>query len=169
MKRTVLKFGFFGLITALILFSLALVFAKSLDYSTQEIIGYLTMAASLIFTYFGIKHYRDKENNGAISIGKALQIGLLISIFAGLGFGIVDYIYTTMINPDFAVEYQEHMLSSMREELPAEEFAIKSEELKQQMKDYGSPSFMAFIMFFSVVIIGFIISLISALILQRKN
>jgi hypothetical protein len=37
------------------------------------------------------------------------------------------------------------------------------------MKDYGGPGFMAFMMFATVMILGFIISLISGLILQRKN
>jgi hypothetical protein len=45
---------------------------------------------------------------------------------------------------------------------------VKAAELKQQMEDYGSPGFMAFMMFASVVILGFIITLISGLILQRK-
>jgi hypothetical protein len=57
----------------------------------------------------------------------------------------------------------------MEATLSPEELKIKSAELTQQMKDYGSPGFMAFMMFASVMILGFIISLISGLILQRKN
>lgn len=56
------------------------------------------MIASLSFIFFGIKHYRDKVNNGAVSFGKALVIGLLISALTGLGIAMVDYIYTTVIN-----------------------------------------------------------------------
>ena len=56
----------------------------------------------------------------------------------------------------------------MKENLSEEEFLTQKAELEQQMKEYGSPSFMAFIMFVSVIIIGFIISLLSSLFLQRK-
>jgi len=168
MKNTITKFGFYGLLTAAILFTLALFLGRSLGYSTQEIIGYATMLASLSFVFFGIKHFRDKENNGSVTFGKALLIGILISAFAGIGFGVADYIYTSYINPDFASEYLEKSLETMKSTLSSEEFLIKKAELEEQMKSYGSSGFMAFIMFATVVIIGFIISLISALILQRK-
>ena len=52
--------------------------------------------------------------------------------------------------------------------ISAEEFKTQSAEFKQQMEAYGSPSFMAGLMFVTVILIGFIISLISGLILQRK-
>lgn len=168
MKNTVIKYGLYGLLTATILFLLALVLGKTLDYSTQEVIGYLSMVASLSFVYFGIRHYRDHENNGKITFLKGLQIGILISLFAGLGFGIIDYIYTTVINPDFATEYLDKTLETMKTTLSEEEFLVEKVKLEQQMKDYGGSGFMAFIMFVSVVIIGFIISLVSSLFLQRK-
>ena len=168
MKNTVIKYGIYGFLTATILFFLALTLAKTLDYSTQEIIGYATMVASLSFVFFGIKHFRDKENNGLVSFGKALLIGFLISVFAGIGFGVMDYIYTTSINPDFATEYLDKSLETMKSSLSAEEFETKKTELTSQMENYGGSGFMAFIMFASVVVIGFIISLVSAFILQRK-
>ncbi len=169
MKNTIIKYGIYGLATAIILFLLALTLGKTFDYSTQEIIGYATMVASLSFVYFGIKHFRDKENNGLLSFGKALQIGILISLFAGLGFGIIDYLYTTVINPDFASEFLNKSLETMKNSLSPEEFAAKKVELQQQMQDFGGSGFMAFIMFATVVVIGFIISLISASLLQNKN
>jgi len=168
MKSTVIKYGGYGLLTAVILFFLALVLGKSLDYSAQEVIGYITMIASLSFIYFGIKHYRDKVNNGLVSFGKAITIGLLISAMVGLGIGIADYIYTTVINPDFAQEFLDTSLETMKANLPADEFEIEKEKLVQQMQDYGGSGFLAFIMFVTVVLIGFVISLISGLILQRK-
>lgn len=168
MKNTILRFGFYGLLAGIILFLLALVLGQSLDFGTQEIIGYLSMVSSLSFVYFGIKHYRDKENDGRVTFGKALLIGLLISVLTGIGFGIIDYIYTTVINPDFATEYLDKTLETMKSTLTEEEFLAKKEELKQQMEIYGGSGFMAFLMFITVVIIGFIISLISSLFLQRK-
>ncbi|WP_075340307.1 DUF4199 domain-containing protein [Tenacibaculum agarivorans] len=168
MKQTIIKYGLFSLITASVLFFLALTLGKSLPYSTQEIIGYLSMITSLSFVFLGIKYFRDKENNGKVSFGKALVIGVLISAFAGIGFGIMDYVYTTQINPNFASEYLEKSLEVMKVSLSPEEFEIKKAELTQQMQQYGGSGFMAFIMFATVVIIGFIISLLSALFLQRK-
>ncbi|WP_298893977.1 DUF4199 domain-containing protein [uncultured Psychroserpens sp.] len=168
MKNTVIRFGLYGLAVAVILFLLALVFGKGLSYSTQEIIGYTTMVASLSFVFFGIKHYRDHVNDGMVSFGKALLIGVLISAMVGIGIGIADYLYTTVINPDFAQEFLDTSIKGLEETYSGAELEAKKNELTQQMNDYGGSGFLAFIMFASVVIIGFIISLISALILQRK-
>jgi len=168
MKNTVLKFGGYGLLLGAIIFGLALTFGNGLSYTTQEIIGYGSMIASLSFVYFGIRHYRDNVNNGKVTFGKALLIGLLISAFVGLGVGLMDYLYTTVINPDFAEEYLAITIESYETLYSGEELALKKAELSKQMEDYGGSGFMALLMFITVVLIGFIISLISGLILQKK-
>lgn len=168
MKDTVIKYGGYGLLTGCVLFLAGILLGKGLSYSTQEILGYATMIASLSFIFFGIKHYRDKVNNGAVSLGKAIVIGMLISILVGIGVGIADYIYTTLINPDFATEYLDKTLKTMEASMTAKEFEMKKPEIVQQMQDYGGSGFMAFLMFFTVVLIGFVMSLISGIILQRK-
>ena len=168
MKNTVLKFGGYGLLLGAVIFGLALTVGNSLSYTIQEIIGYGSMIASLSFVFFGIKHYRDKVNNGKVSFGKAFLLGLLISAFVGLGVGLIDYLYTTVINPDFAQEYLAKTLESYEVLYSGEELAAKKADLTKQMKDYGGSGFMAALMFMTVLLIGLIISIISGLILQRK-
>ena len=153
MKNTIIKFGTYGLILALVFFLGGLYLGQDMDFSTQEVFGYITMIASLVFVFFGIKHFRDKENNGKLTFREAVLIGLLISAFTAFGIAIADFIYTTVINPDFFEEYTEVM---------------RAQGYKGEIPDYGS-GFMALIMFLTVMIIGLVISLISALILQRKN
>lgn len=168
MKNTVIKFGLYALISGFVLFGLPFFLGMGVDFDYGELIGYTAMILSLLFVYFGIKHYRDNVNKGKVSFGKAIAIGMLIALFSAIGVAVFDYIYTTYINPDFASEYLEYSVKKMQETLSAEEVKIKTAELTQQMEDYGSPSFMALMMFASVMILGFIISLISGLILQRK-
>ncbi|WP_299894502.1 DUF4199 domain-containing protein [uncultured Aquimarina sp.] len=169
MKNTVIRYGIYGAITISILFLLALTLGRNLSYFAQEVIGYTSMVVSLLFVFFGIKHYRDHENNGIVSFGKALLIGILISLFAALAFGIIDVIYILYINPDFAAEYYGHMVEQMRSTLPEEEFKIKLAELEAEKELFSSPVMNFLLMSFTVLIIGFIISLISGLILQRKS
>jgi hypothetical protein len=152
MKKTVIRYWLYGLFLGILLFLTGLYAGRGLDYGTQEIVGYLTMFASLSFVFFGIRHYRDNVNNGKLGFQKAVLLGLLISAFAATGIAIADLIYTTLINPDFFTEYSERMIA---------------EGYKGEIPDYGS-GFMAFLMFLTIMIIGLIISLISALILQRK-
>ena len=68
-----------------------------------------------------------------------------------------------------SVEYKDYMMTQLGEaNLSVEDFKTKVEELEASMGMMESSSFMAFVMFGTVMIIGFIISLISGLILQRK-
>ena len=153
MKSTILKYGVYGFLTGLIVFTLHLVLGiKNLDYSTNEILGYVSIFISLSFIYFGIKHYRDNVNNGVISLGKAIAIGTLISLMVGVGIGIADFIYTEFINPDFFKSYEDMLIKQGRE----------AEIIKM------TSTTAALFMIVLVSIIGFIISLLSALFLQRK-
>ena len=169
MKNTVVKYGIYALLSGFLLFGLPFFFGMGIENEYNQFLGYSSIVLSLLFIYFGVKHYRDKVNNGNVSFGKAIKIGMLIALFSAVGVAVFDYIYTTQINPDFSTDYVEYSIKKMEENLPPEEASIKAAELKQQMADYGGSGFMAALMFVTVVVIGFIISLISGLILQRKN
>lgn len=153
MKSTVLKFGLYGLIAGFIIFTLHLTIGiNNFDYSTNEILGYVSILLSLSFIFFGLKHYRDKVNNGLLSLGKAISIGLLISLLVAVGIAIADFVYTKFINPDFFNSYEEMMKDQG-----------KADEIFEMTSTTA-----ALFMFALVTVIGFIISLISGLILQRK-
>ncbi|WP_282134679.1 DUF4199 domain-containing protein [Seonamhaeicola maritimus] len=152
MQATIKKYGLYGLLTGLVIFLLHLTLGKDLSYSTNEIIGYISIFISLSFVFFGIKHYRDKVNNGVVSFGKALSIGILISVLVAIGIALADFIYTQFINPAWFENYYQMMRD-----------AGKEDEI-MEMTSFTAGLFMLTL----VTVIGFIISLISSLILQRK-
>ena len=116
MKNTVLKYGGYGLLAGLIIFGLHLSFLDAFDYSTNEILGYISIFVCLSFIYFGIKHYRDRVNEGVVSFGKALAIGVLISVLVGVGVAIADFIYTKFIDPDFFNDYAQMLRDQGKED-----------------------------------------------------
>lgn len=152
MKSTVLKYGGYGLLAGLIIFGLHLSFLDTFDYSTNEILGYISIFLSLSFIYFGLKHYRDQVNNGVLTLGKAIIIGVLISLLVGLGVAIADFIYTKFMNPEFFSNYEQMLRDQGKEDQIVEMTSMTA----------------AVFMLVLVTVIGFIISLISGLILQRK-
>ncbi len=169
MKKSVLRFGLYGAALLSILAILPWFLEGHLSYSIREVLGYASIVVSLSFVFFGIKHFRDVQNNGKVSFGKALKIGVLISLFASVAFGILTVIYMTWVNPDFTAEYYGESIEQMRQALPADEFETKVEELEAAREMFSNPGFSFLLMALTVFIIGFIISLISSLILQRKN
>ncbi|WP_179383528.1 hypothetical protein [Allomuricauda sp. ARW1Y1] len=56
----------------------------------------------------------------------------------------------------------------MRTNLPSEEFQVKLAELESQREQFSNPLLSFIFMGMTVFLIGFIISLLSSLILQRK-
>jgi len=154
MKNTVIKYGMYGFLAGIIIFTLHLTLGiDNLDYSTNEILGYISIFLSLSFIFFGIKHYRDHVNNGIVTIGKSIAIGVLISLLVGLGIAIADFIYTKFIDPSFFSNYEKMLIEQGKED----------EIIKM------TSATAALFMLILVTIIGFIISLISGLILQRKK
>ncbi len=148
MKTSIIKFSTYGILVGFVAFLTGLYF----DITTNEAFGYATIVASLLFVYFGIRHFRDKQNNGKLNLKKGILIGVLITSFTAIGIAIADYIYTAVINPDFFAEYAE---------------MIKAKDPTVEITEFTSGQ-AALFMFAIVFIIGLIISLISSLILQRK-
>lgn len=154
MKSTVLKFGSYGLLTGFIIFSLHLILGiDNLSSSINELLGYVSIFLSLSFIYFGIKHFRDKENDGLISLGKAVKIGILIAVLVAIGISIADFVYTKFIDPSFFANYEQKLIDQGKE----------NEIVKM------TSGTAALFMFALVTFIGFIISLISGIILHRKK
>jgi hypothetical protein len=169
MKSTGVKFGIYSSVALLILFSISFVFEDAMSYSTSEIYGYVSIVLALSFVYFGVRNYRDAVNHGFVSFSKALKIGLLITLLASVTFGLINLVYTEIINPNFTNEYYTQLIENFRGSLPDEAFQVKLKELESQKELFSNPIISLSIMALTVFIIGFIISLISGLILQRKQ
>jgi len=168
MKNTIFRYGAYGSISITFLFFVALFLGEYLDYGAREVVGYATMIISLSCIFFGIKHYRDHENQGAITFIKALTVGVFISLFVALIFGMLNVIYITYINPEFVADYYADTAVKLKNTVPAVELQEKLKALEAE-KELFSSTFMNFLlMSIMLFVLGFIISLISALFLQRK-
>ena len=168
MKKTSIRYGSYGAVTICILFLLSWYVMDDLSFASQEVLGYASMVIALLFVFFGIKHFRDHENNGKVSFTKALTIGILISLITAVVFGILDVIYTEVLNPTFMEDYYNNSIEQMKLGLSPDEFEVKLAELESQRDLFSNPFFSFGLMAMTVFVIGFIISLISSLILQRK-
>ena len=168
MKKTILRYGLYGALTICILFLASWFIIDDVNNKWGEAIGYASMVVSLSFVFFGIKHFRDNENDGKISFKKALTIGVLISLITALVFGILDVFYVEVMNPEFMDQYYANSVEELKKTLPTEEFEVKLKEMESQKELFSNPVFTFLIMGMTVFVIGFIITLISSLILQRK-
>ena len=168
MKTTILRYSVYSAIMICALFLTSWYLLEHLPRTTQEILGYASMIVSLSFVFFGIKYYRERENEGKISFNRGLSIGVLISLITALVFGILDVIYVEVLNPEFMDNYYMESVQALEETLSGEALKTQLALLESQKEVFANPLFTFGIMAVTVFVIGFIISLISAWILQRK-
>ena len=169
MKNTVLRYGIRAALTICVLFFLGWFLGKNTSYDFQEIFGYASIVLSLLFVFFGIKHFRDRENNGIISFRKGLLIGILITLFASIAFGILDIVYAKYLNPNFHTEYYQQASEQLHNAYSGDELQAKLQAMEKEKIMFSNPFMSFLIMSLTVFLIGLIISLISSLILQRKQ
>lgn len=170
MTRVVL---IFGLIAGVILSAMMVVNTTLIDqigFGSAEIIGYTTIVLAFLMVFFGIRSYRDNIYGGTIGFGKALGIGLLITVVASACYVITWEVLSVWAVPDFADKYAAHVLEEARKGGATEqELAAKATELQGFREQYQNPLIKAGYTFLEVFPIGLIVSLVSAALLRRDR
>lgn len=163
------RYGLYAasVLIAMGLLSFAFLGSSPENYGIGEVIGYSSIVFSLLFVYFGIKNYRDRQLNGCIDFWNALKTGLLITLFPALAFAIYNYIFVEFIDPDFMDTYYEHHLAEMKENLSTEEFLTAKAQLESEKEIFMNTGLNVLIMFLTVWLIGLIVSILSAILLQN--
>lgn len=169
MKQIVIKYGMYGVAVMFIISVAAFViFKNNHNWELQEIIGYNTIVLSLLFVYFGIRQWRDKYNGGELSFWRGIGIGTLISLFPSVAFGLLTWI-EGLIDPEWQDKYYAHYIEKVKKTTPPQELQATLQEIAEQREMFASPIAQFSFMFLTVFVIGFIISIISALILRRNK
>jgi len=170
MKKAVYRYGLISSIFFIGLFLVQYVLIKKLkdDWDTREIIGYASIVLALTFVFIGIKYFRDKINNGYLSFGQGMKLGLLITLFPAVLFGIWSLIYEYWLDPDFNEKYFNSKIEELRKSVPADQFAVKAKEMESFKELSANPVFAFGLMFLTVFLIGVVITIISTFILKRK-
>ena len=170
MKQTAFRYGIFAALTILAFATINLfIVAKSADYATQEVLGYLTIVLAMIFVFLGIRHFRDRVNDGLLSFGEGFKVGLLIALVPAVFFGLFDLLYTEVLNPSWKEEYYSHYAQQLRDSTPPEKLTAELDKLEKQKELFSKPFMQFVIMTLTVFVVGVIVTIISALSLRRNK
>jgi hypothetical protein len=173
MKRNVLVFGSIaGLIVSTFMFVSMLLLTKNPDFegAGSMLVGYASMLIAFSFVFVGIKNFRDKHNNGAITFGKGFKIGFFISLIASTMYVITWSIEFNLFIPDFMESYAAHMVKQIKESGASQlEIDKKIAEMAYYKEMYKNPIFMVLLTYAEILPVGTLVALISAAILRKKN
>jgi len=167
LKKTILTFGLISGAIISLLMALTVPFQDKLGHS--YVIGYATIVAALLLSFFGIRSYRDNVQNGHITFGKAFLVGLSITVISCICYVVTWEIIYYNFMPDFMDKYAAHILEKMQASgATAAAIQQKSEELNKFKFMYKNPLFNAAMTFIEPFPVGLLITLLSAALLRKK-
>jgi len=116
---------------------------------------------------YGLKAFKI-ENSGFLSLGEAIKVGLAISLIAGIVGALYNFIFITYIEPEFVNQMLDTARAQMIEQNP---------EMGQEQMDMAigisekmmQPSIMFALGIIGSLFFGFIVSLISGLIMKNNR
>lgn len=140
------------------------------DMDMGMVIGYASMLLAFSLVFVGTRNYRDKFNNGIISFAKAFKVGILIVLVASTIYVISWMIYYFAFMPDFIDQYSAYIINGMVEkgasQAEIDKMVVEMQDFKEM---YNNPLFNAIFTYMEILPIGLIVTLISSLILKRKQ
>ncbi len=171
MKTNAIKYGAIsGLIIVSSWFISYMLWGDELPFSGSELVGYAIMLVALTAVFMGIKNKRDSEPNATFTFKDGFLTGLGIIVVASVIYVIGWMIYMPTFAPDFADKYQSSQIELIQNSGASEsEKQTQIEELKTTIENYKKPHIMAAFTFMEIFPIGLLVTIISALILKRKE
>jgi hypothetical protein len=145
------------------------IFKDNYNWDVQEVVGFTTIILSLAFVYFGIRHWRDNYNRGSLSFGQGLKLGLLITLFPSIAFGLLSWLEVSVLDPEFNDKYYGHYIQKLKASTPPDKLETALQKLEAEKEMFSSPLIQIAFMFSTVFLIGVVITVISSLILRRKE
>lgn len=164
-KKIALPYGaVLGLFTVLLS---VIVYVMDLTYEQPWWQGALGFVAMIICILIGIKTFK-KDNAGFLSLGEALKVGLAISLIAAI-FGVIfNLIFMTVIEPDFIA----NMLAATEDNMLAQNPNMTQEQIDMGMsitETMMSPTIITAMAIIMTLFFGFIISLITGLVMKVER
>ena len=119
--------------------------------------------------FFGIKAFRDKENEGKVTFGNGLLIGLGIALISSVCYSLAWlFVYYNFI-PNFMDDYATFCTNKLKESGASELEMSKNQAQLQQFKDlYKTPFGIFAVTLIEPLPIGILGAFVSAFILKKK-
>jgi Na+/melibiose symporter-like transporter len=168
MKKIVLTFGLISGGIAAGMMLLTLPFLEKIGSQKGYVIGYTTIVLSALLVFFGIRSYRDNVSGGRITFGKALAIGILITLISNVCYVATWEVIYFKFMPDFADKYSAQMIERAQASgaSPAE-MEKKTREAHEFKEMYNKPLNNIALTFLEPFPVFLVVTLISAAILRR--
>lgn len=133
---------------------------------TYEIVWWesvLGFVISIVFIFLGTKAFRS-SNQGLLSFGEGLKVGIGIALISAIIIVIYQQIFMNFIEPD----YMANMMEVTRQTYVEQNMTSEQIEAAMEMSEgFSSPLITSGFALIGALFVGFIISLFTTLILKK--
>jgi Protein of unknown function (DUF4199) len=174
MKNTIIKYGLIsGAISALGILLVALVLKSygfdKVGFDKSAYVGYSLIILSMAVIFFGIKAFRDNENDGTVTFTKGLLIGLGIAAISCVCYSLMWLVVYYNFIPNFMEDYATFTTNQLKNSGASEVELSKNAAQMQEFKDlYKTPFGIFAVTLIEPLPIGILGALVSAFILKKK-
>ena len=170
MKKTVLTFGLIsGVVSAAIMLPNLLLLDR-IGFDKGVIVGYTAIVLSFMLVFFGIRSYRENVAGGRITFGRAVAVGILITLISCAFYVIFWEITYYNFMPDFGDKYAAYAVGKVKASGASPQQVEKTvQEMKAMKALLDNPLTNAALTFTEPFPVGLIITLISAAVLRKKR
>ena len=169
MKKIILRTTLYCLVVMTLSFVFTMTIGQRFAFEVQEVFGFGGIILCMSLVYFGIRSFRDNVNGGVLSFSKGISIGLIIILLPSLLFATMDYLYVELFDPQFYERYYATYAEKMKLTYSGAELDTHLKKLKEEQEFFRSDLVQWGVMFVTVFLIGTILTVLSALILKRKE
>jgi hypothetical protein len=134
------------------------------------ILGYATFVVSFLMVFFGIRSFRENVAGRTITFSKGFKVGLLITLISCAVYIVTWEIIHQNFLPNFFEQYLAYTIEKLRAAGAApEEISRQMQENEKFLRWYQNPLIRYAMAFMEAFPVGLLITLISAVILRRKE
>ena len=121
-------------------------------------------AISIYFIHRAMTQYRDEDNNGIMSYGQGLGVGVLTALVMGVITAVYLFLHYNFIDPSMLDQMREAVMESYEDAGMSED---EIDSFKWLTNLTTSPTFVSAMSILNSVFFGFLISLVVAAITKR--
>ncbi|WP_299679164.1 DUF4199 domain-containing protein [uncultured Tenacibaculum sp.] len=162
-KNIILNYG--GILGTISVFQGLIMYATGNHLKPHWSLSLIAIVLLIVIIVLGIKKFKV-SNNGFLSFGQAVKVGVGIAIFSALISVIYQYIFISFIEPTYMEQMTEIQTQNWIDQGYSEEQIEASQEMA---KKFSSPGITAAFSLIGSAIIGFIISAIAGAIMQKRE
>jgi len=170
MRKIVLTYGLIAGTILSVMMLVTIPFQDRIDFDKGAVIGYTTMVIAFLMIFFGVRSYRDNVAGGSVGFGRALGVGLLITLIASICYVATWQFIYYRLTPDFMDKYSAYTIEKARKSGATDAtIAARTKEMAEFSEMYKNPLINVAFTFLEPLPVGVVFALVTAGVLCRRR